>query len=132
MSGSLSFVVVGLGGGLGSALRYLTGVVSAPFADRYGTVVGTLTVNALGCLLIGFLASLIARNGSFAEYWRLFLLPGLLGGFTTYSAFAYESFSYIDKGEWGSALVYIAVTTLTGLLAVAIGAYLSNHVFSVS
>lgn len=89
---------------------------------------GTLTVNIIGCFLIGIVFGLNERSG-LSDEWRLFLATGLLGGFTTFSAFSYESISLIRDGQSGSALIYIGCSIVLGLLATYGGmlAMSSNH-----
>ncbi len=77
---------------------------------------GTLTVNIIGCFLIGIVYGIAERSGLSNE-WRLFIATGILGGFTTFSAFSYESISLMRDGQAGSALLYVAFSVVLGLLA---------------
>jgi fluoride exporter len=117
----LKVVLVGLGGGLGAMARYwLSGVVQ----DALRNVTfpyGTLTVNVLGCLVIGALAYLGEARGVLTPETRLLLITGFLGGFTTFSTFGNETMSLARGGETLPALINIAVHLVLGLGAVWAG-----------
>ena len=120
-----SFLLVFLGGGLGSALRYL--VASA--MNQYSKVLpfGTFTVNILGCLLIGMILGYAQRENTLTSNQTLLLATGFCGGFTTFSAFANENFELIKNGEIFNFSVYTIGSILVGVLAVFIGFYLTNR-----
>jgi len=115
---------VALGGAIGSVLRYQVGramthwlgpnvITAFPWA--------TLTVNIVGSLAMGLLAGFLARYGQGGEQWRLFLGVGLLGGFTTFSAFSLELMLLIERHQAGQAFLYGAVSVLAGLSAMYLG-----------
>lgn len=115
---------VAIGGGAGAVLRYQIGrwlthwlgpstVTAFPWA--------TLTVNVVGSLAMGLLAGFLARHGSGGEQWRLLLGVGLLGGFTTFSAFSLELMLLIERGQPLLALTYACISVLAGLTALYIG-----------
>ena len=115
---------VALGGAIGSVLRYQVGramthwlgpnvITAFPWA--------TLTVNIVGSLAMGLLAGFLARHGQGGEQWRLFLGVGVLGGFTTFSAFSLELMLLIERHQAGQAFVYGAVSVLAGLSAMYLG-----------
>lgn len=115
---------VALGGGLGAWLRYLTAVawsraIGPVAAGAYPWV--TLSVNSVGSLLMGLLAGWLLRQGDQGEGWRLLLGVGVLGGFTTFSAFSLELVQMIERGLFGSALLYIALSLLLGVAALFAG-----------
>jgi fluoride exporter len=110
--------LVALGGAIGASLRYLTGL-AALRAFGPGFPVGTLIVNVLGCLAMGALAAILADKAS--PRLAPFLMTGILGGFTTYSAFAFDTVALWQRGESGSAITYIAVTTVGSIAAVLVG-----------
>lgn len=112
---------VGLGGALGSIARYLLGgAILHRFPDLKFPL-GTFTVNILGCLLIGVLAGLAEKRGILSPEARLFLITGICGGFTTFSAFAQENVFLLRRAESPTALLYIAASVFIGLLATWIG-----------
>jgi CrcB protein len=105
-------VLVCAGGALGSGLRYLTGVLAIHWLGA-GFPYGTLAVNLVGAFLIGLVQQLAA--GLIPEGARLFLVVGVLGGMTTYSAFAYETVRLMTLTEWGKAWANLLVTTVLSL-----------------
>ncbi|MES3016700.1 MAG: fluoride efflux transporter CrcB [Bacteroidota bacterium] len=110
---------IGMGSLIGGILRYM---LSQLIQNRALSTFpyGTLTVNILGCLLIGIVFGLAERVGM-AQEWKLFIVTGVLGGFTTFSAFSYESISLMRDGQAGTALIYVAASVVLGLLATYIG-----------
>lgn len=120
-------LIVALGGGVGAFVRYAVGVSVERFHG--GTFpVGTLVVNTVGCLLIGWLAGGFDERGIGSGHSvRLFLLTGILGGFTTYSAFGYETLVLLRSSPQMAALNVVLQLGL-GLGAVALGFYIA-HVF---
>ena len=108
-------LLVGLGSFIGGAGRYMLSMfIQNKAANSFPY--GTLTVNVLGCFLIGIVLGVSARSGIPHE-WRLFLATGILGGFTTFSAFSYESITLIRDGNSGTAIIYIGCSILLGLMA---------------
>ena len=119
-------LLVFLGGGLGSAARYGTGVLLAFYRGHWP--IGTFGVNILGCFLIGLLFALSAKYGSLSQNSLLLLVAGFCGGFTTFSAFAYENFSYLKNGEPLYFLLYSLGSLVLGLLAVGLGVLVARLV----
>ncbi len=119
-------IIIGLGGFLGSVLRYGAGELMSRIPCVSCPPLGTLFVNALGCLLIGMLAGLAEVRGLFALEMRLFLFIGLLGGFTTFSSFGLESIELLRLGNWGMALMNVVVQVLVSLAAVWAGFTISK------
>ncbi len=119
-------LLVGAGGFLGSVLRYLaSGAVQS--AARYVHFPwGTLAVNTAGCLLIGFLTGLAEARGIFSLEQRLFLITGFLGGFTTFSAFGYETYFLVRVGETMLAAANACGQVVLGLAAVWAGHLIAN------
>ena len=110
-------LLVCLGGGIGAIARYkLSGYVLHHSVD-WRFPLGTFLVNVLGCLMAGIIAGLIERQGMFSADVRLFLLTGLLGGFTTFSAFGVETVSLLKRGEMSVAMLYVSLSTICGLAA---------------
>ena len=112
--------LVGLGGGLGSMARY---VCQKWVADNYAPHFpwGTFAVNIIGCLVIGIFWGLAFKSFATNESWKLFLMTGLCGGFTTFSAFTLEGIGLIREQRLVLFFSYIAVSVLLGLLATYIG-----------
>jgi CrcB protein len=119
----LNVLYVGLGGFLGSALRYLV-AVSLKTGIFQNFPLPTFLVNTVGALVLGFFISIgQARLGNNVFN---FLVPGLLGGFTTYSTYSGETYLLIKQHLYAQATLYVLATFLGGLLAVAIGYYLGG------
>ena len=114
-----SILYVGAGSFIGGVFRYLLTTWASKTLDP-SFPYGTLAVNVLGCLLIGFLAGLAESRLTFTRDARLFLVVGIVGGFTTFSAFAWETFS-LARNTQSIAALNIALQLLLGLLAVCIG-----------
>ncbi|MEY4137286.1 MAG: camphor resistance protein CrcB [Actinomycetota bacterium] len=115
---------IALGGILGSLARFLVSFVWNPDVAG-GFPTGTLVINVLGCLVIGMVVPVLAGHPR-EEHLRPFIVTGVLGGFTTFSAFALESGVMIDNGAIGLAALYIGLTLLLGLIAVPIGVRLTR------
>jgi CrcB protein len=112
---------IGIGGGLGSILRYLLQI----FAGRHIPIafpMGTFLVNFSGCFLIGIFYSLTSRYTGFSPEWRLFLITGICGGFTTFSTFSYDGLMLLKQGSYLSFLLYVIGSVVLGLLATFAGA----------
>jgi CrcB protein len=114
------FLIVGVGGFLGSVLRYwLSGA-----AQRWtsgGFPIGTLVVNVIGCLVVGAFWCLVEYRAWFSPEHRIFVTGGILGGFTTFSAFGYETFTLLRDGEYVPAMTNITASVVIGVAAVSIG-----------
>ena len=123
----MKVLLVFVGGGLGSVGRYLAGlglVRVLPPTDhhpRWGSVhvAGTIAVNIVGCLLIGLVWGRLGP--ALREEWRLLLIVGFLGGFTTYSAVGWETLNLAGRGHPAQAAAYVAATIVLGLVAVWLG-----------
>ena len=119
-------LLVGAGGFLGAISRYaLGGWVHAILSNSLFPY-GTLVVNGLGCLLIGLLSGLGESHGMFGPEARLFLFIGILGGFTTFSSFAYETFSLARDAQYVAAFANIFAQLMCGLLGVWFGNVLAR------
>ena len=109
-----------LGSGLGGVSRYLlSGWAQRASSGSFPT--GTLLVNILGCLAIGFLSAAFASRWLFREEFRIALIIGLIGGFTTFSAFGMETFAMLNDGQRLRAGVNVLLSVVFGLMAVWIG-----------
>jgi CrcB protein len=113
-------VLVAVGGALGSVARYFTGLATLRlFGPGYPW--GTLTVNIFGGLVIGIFAELIARRFDGSPELRLFIITGILGGFTTFSAFSLEVTTMAERGDYVTAVGYVLVSVLISVAAVFAG-----------
>ena len=117
-------LVIAVGGVLGSLGRYGLAVALGEW-DGASLPWATLTVNLVGCLAIGIAATRLARADP--SWLRPFLITGVLGGFTTFSAFALETGVLLDAGKWGVAAAYVLATMVLGLLAVRLGTALAGR-----
>jgi CrcB protein len=114
-----SLLWVGAGGFIGAVARHAVGLSLGPLAPGRFPV-ATFLVNCVGCLLIGLVAATVARL-PVPEHVRLFLMTGVLGGFTTFSAFGLESLSLLRRGDFAIAAAYVLGSVLAGVVAVWIG-----------
>jgi CrcB protein len=108
-------LLVAAGGALGSTLRYLVATAAVVWLGPTFPW-GTLAVNLAGSFLIGLVQTLALEGLALGEQPRLFLTTGLLGGFTTYSAFSYETVGLMERGAWGPAWLNLVLTTVACLL----------------
>ncbi len=120
----INMIWVMVGGGLGSVCRYLLSLLGAKiFGNSFP--IGTLSVNLLGCFLIGLGFSLAERN-VLSPTLQLLFMTGFLGGLTTFSTYALESAHYIGNGQLYSALLNIAANNVPGLVLVFLGLWLGK------
>jgi fluoride exporter len=114
-----TLLIIGTGSFIGGVCRYLLYLV---VQSRYLSAFpfGTLVVNLLGCFLIGIVYGL-SEQGNLASEWRVFLATGLLGGFTTFSAFSNETVWLLREGQLGYAAAYIVSSVVIGLVATFLG-----------
>ena len=111
--------LVAIGGAIGSVLRYLVALfMKNIYVGQFPW--NTFTVNIMGCLVIGFILSWSLQNSPF-ENIQLFLMVGILGGFTTFSSFGLETFNLIKQRQFLLSITYIFASNSFGILAVYIG-----------
>ncbi len=116
----VKILIVGVGGFIGAVCRYLL----SGAAQRLGGgtfPAGTLVVNVLGCLAIGMAMTFVTDRPLLSSHARLFLMIGLLGSFTTFSTFGYETVELLGDGEFGPAIWNMGGNILLGLMAVILG-----------
>lgn len=124
-----SSLLVALGGGLGSWTRYLVGRATLGAIGPVRAAAfpwATLTCNVAGSLAMGLLAGWLARHGTGGESWRLLLGVGVLGGFTTFSAFSLEFALMVERGTLALAAGYVAVSLLAGFTGLFAGLALAR------
>ncbi len=115
-------LLVFLGGGLGSALRYGFGKWLNPIMN--GFPLGTFSVNVLGSFIIGLILGLSLKQNSFSETTVILIATGFCGGFTTFSAFAFENYELLKNGDFLNFGLYTLASLLLGILAVFLGIWL--------
>lgn len=118
-----NLLLVMAGGALGSAGRYGVGRLTlSQLGPHYPW--GTLVVNLMGGLAMGVLAGVLARFGEGGQGWRHFLALGLLGGFTTFSAFSLDTATMIQRGDWGGAGLYALASVIGSVTALFLGLWI--------
>ncbi len=126
----IKLLLVALGGAVGSSARYLFGVQATRLLGA-GSPYGTLGVNVVGGLLMGLLAGWLAQRGGVdQERWRVLLGVGVLGGFTTFSAFSLDTALMIERRDYGAAAGYVALSVTLSIAALFAGLLLSRRVFA--
>lgn len=130
----VKLALVFLGGGAGAVARYVTVlVVDRAFADGSAFPFGTLAVNTVGSFLIGVLGGLAIAGASeddTAQYWRLALIVGVLGGFTTMSSFAAEAVKLLEDKRVMAAILYVVSTNVGCVVAAATGGLAASRLAS--
>ena len=116
-----NILLVGLGGFVGSVLRYLASGYVQQSTKSIDFPYGTLVVNVIGCFVIGFLAQLAEDRGVFTSESRLFVFVGILGGFTTFSSFGNETLNLARDSQMMNALANVGANVALGLFAVWLG-----------
>jgi fluoride exporter len=119
----VNLLLVFFGAGIGGVLRY---AITATTLRLYGPAfpIGTALINISGSFLMGLVAGYFMFKADAASAWRIFLTSGVLGGFTTFSAFSLDVMSLVDRGQWGLAAVYVLVSVLLSIAGLAAGLWL--------
>ncbi|MGB5819740.1 MAG: fluoride efflux transporter CrcB [Saonia sp.] len=117
-------LLVFLGGGIGSVLRFLIGKTYNSYFQNF--FLGTFLVNIIGCLLIGFILGISLKSNYLTQNQTLLLSTGFCGGFTTFSAFAFEKHSLLKAGELFHFSFYTISSIVLGILAIALGLWISK------
>jgi CrcB protein len=122
----MSFLIVFLGGGLGAALRHGVNLVSV---RQFGTgfPYSTFFVNVTGSIVMGLIAGYFAFKGDAPQSWRLFLTTGILGGYTTFSAFSLDAALLYERGELGLAALYVIGSVALSIAGLFAGLALVRH-----
>lgn len=120
-----NIVLIGLGGFIGSVARYLVSFLNLS-VSFFSIPVGTLIVNTTGSFFIGFLAGLAEKSTILTTEWRLFLMAGVCGGFTTFSSFTGENLMLLHNGQAATVLLYTGLSLILGFTAVYLGYVITN------
>ena len=119
-----NILAVGAGSFIGGVARYLVSLAMKGIGKAFPWA--TLTVNLLGCLLIGLLWGFLSRNATESSSWGLFLTVGLCGGFTTFSTFSKEALTMLQAGQIDGFATYVVVSVLAGIAMAALGYYVAR------
>lgn len=111
----LQMILVAFGGAIGAVARWKLGGLVLHHTVDWKFPLGTLLVNVIGCLVAGLLAGLVTKLDLFTADARLFLFTGLLGGFTTFSAFGVETVYLLRRADYGTAFIYVALSIICGV-----------------
>jgi CrcB protein len=116
----MAFLIVFLGGGIGAATRH---GINLAIGRALGTAFpyGTLLINITGSLIMGLAAAYFAFKGGATQHWRLFLTTGVLGGYTTFSAFSLDAALLYERGEVGAAAIYVIASVAVSIAALFAG-----------
>ena len=122
----MGFLIVFLGGGIGAALRHGVNLMSARLLGT-GFNYATMFENVTGSVVMGLLIGYFAFAGSASQHWRLFLTTGILGGYTTFSAFSLDSVLLYERGELGLAALYVMLSVILSIAGLFAGLALVRH-----
>ena len=119
------YLLIGLGAFLGANARYM---MQNWAAARWGTSfpLGTLLVNVIGSFILGFFLTAATQRAAISTNWRLFIAVGLLGGYTTFSSFTYETLALLQGDRWLAPMLYLGGNVVVGLLAAFAGILLAR------
>jgi CrcB protein len=122
----MNYLLVFIGGGLGSTLRHMINVVCPRL---FGTAFPyhTFIINITGSAVMGLIAGYLAFKGEAAQPWRLFLMTGILGGYTTFSAFSLDAALLYERGEIGLAVLYVVGSVVLSIVGLFAGLVLVRH-----
>jgi CrcB protein len=122
----MAYILVFFGGGLGATLRH---VINMLCARTLGTAFpwGTFIINVTGSTVMGLIAGYLTFKGGASQHWRLFLMTGVLGGYTTFSAFSLDTALLYERGEMGLALAYVLGSVVISIAGLFAGLALVRH-----
>ncbi len=124
-----NILLVGIGGFIGSVMRYLASGYVQQATKSVDFPYGTLAVNVIGCFVIGFLSQLAEGRGVFTSESRLFVFTGILGGFTTFSSFGNETMNLVRDSQMMNAFANVGANVVIGLFAVWLGRTVSYMIW---
>ena len=122
----MNYLLVFVGGGLGASLRHAVNVGCAR-ACGLNFPYGTFVINITGSLVMGMIAGYLALKGEASQPWRLFVMTGILGGYTTFSAFSLDAVTLYQRGEMGLALFYVLGSVALSIAGLFAGLALVRH-----
>ncbi|MCF2525430.1 fluoride efflux transporter CrcB [Bradyrhizobium sp. G127] len=122
----MNYLLVFVGGGLGASLRHAVNVGCAR-ACGVNFPYGTFVINITGSLVMGLVAGYLAFKGEASQPWRLFIMTGILGGYTTFSAFSLDSVLLYERGELGLAAFYVVGSVVLSIAGLVAGLALVRH-----
>ena len=122
----MGYLIVFLGGGLGAMLRHGVNLGAARFLGL-GFPYGTLTVNITGSVVMGLLAGYFVFRGDVSQPWRLFLTTGILGGYTTFSAFSLDTFLLWERNEFLLCAIYVVASVVLSIAGLFAGVLMVRH-----
>ncbi len=122
----MNYLLVFIGGGLGASLRHAINVGCAR-ACGINFPYGTFVINITGSLVMGIIAGYLALKGEASQPWRLFIMTGILGGYTTFSAFSLDAVTLYQRGEMGLALFYVLGSVVLSIAGLFAGLALVRH-----
>jgi len=122
----MHYLLVFVGGGLGSTLRHLVNIICPRFLGT-NFPYHTFFINITGSTIMGLIAGYLAFKGDASQSWRLFLMTGILGGYTTFSAFSLDSALLYERGEIGLSLLYVLGSVVLSILGLFAGLALVRH-----
>lgn len=120
------YLIVFIGGGLGSMLRHAVNVLGARWLGT-SFPYHTLTVNITGSFVMGLVIGYFAFRGDASQHWRLFMTTGILGGYTTFSAFSLDTVLLYERGDIGLAAVYVFSSVVVSIGGLFLALYLMRH-----
>jgi fluoride exporter len=124
----MGYLIVFLGGGIGAASRHGVNLLAARMLGT-GFPYGTIFINIAGSLAMGLIAEFFALKGGLPQHWRLFLTTGILGGFTTFSAFSLEAALLYERGELIAAAIYVLASVVLAITALFAGLAIIRWIF---
>ena len=122
----MKFLMVFLGGGIGSMCRYAFAILLHPWAKTYP--LGTLAANLVSCVLLGIFLGASEKQWM-DTYWKLLLMTGFCGGFSTFSTFSAEQFTMLQEGHLQTMLIYLVISIIMGLFCITLGYKTSTYLF---
>jgi CrcB protein len=122
----MNYLLVFVGGGLGASLRHAVNMLCARCIGT-GFPYGTFIINITGSTVMGLIAGYLAFKGEASQHWRLFLMTGVLGGYTTFSAFSLDAVLLYERGEIGLALFYVIGSVVYSIAGLFAGLALMRH-----